>query len=263
MSAVRRIAHIARREWLELRRQRAMLAVISALFLAIAAIAATALLLLERVAAGPALLASLAVWLPGEGIEPGAAVDAMAGTVVGFFNWLIFTQFLGISAVLAGHTVLHDRQCHTLPFLLLAPVRRVELVAGKVLGATAPPFVLYVVLSGGASLLASSLVVTAPYADRLPPSPAWLVAFFLGGPAWSLFTCTVCAIVSSLSRDVRTAQQGVWFVMFFATFACGFMLAALLPEGVFVQLGVAVVGLTATAGALAAGGLVISRDLSR
>jgi ABC-type transport system involved in multi-copper enzyme maturation permease subunit len=240
-----------------------MIAMIASLYLCIGAIATGALLLLQEVASDPRYLANLALWLPADGLDPAAALQALAGTVVTFFDWLVFTQFLGFAAVLAGHSVLHDRQVQALPFLLLAPIRRYELLLGKVLGAVAIPLVLYAFISGGASALAASLPVAAPYADRLPTAPAWWVAFLLGGPAWAVFVCAVCAIVSSLARDVRTAQQGVWFVMFFATFACGWLLSSLLPRGVGVQLLVAGLGAVAGAVALAAGAQVISRDLSR
>ena len=81
-----------------------------------------------------------------------------------------------IAAVLAGHSVLHDRQSGTLTFLLLAPVRRTELLLGKVLGAIGPSFAMYLVISGGATVLASTFAITEPYAVRLPPSPPFLVA---------------------------------------------------------------------------------------
>jgi energy-coupling factor transporter ATP-binding protein EcfA2 len=258
-----RILRIARREWLEQGRQPAMLSVIAALFLAIALLVVTALVLLDLVAASDDLTAALASWMPAVGMDGYAAVEALAGSVVGASNWLLFTQFLGITAVQAGHTVLHDRQCGALPFLLLAPIRRIELLFGKVLGAMGPPTALYLLLSGAASALAASLDVTAAHADRLPPAPAWFVAFFLGGPIWGAFIATLCAIVSGLAEDVRTAQQGVWFLMFFATFACGFLLAGLLPQGPAVQAAVALLGLAATTGAQLVGSRMLSRDLGR
>ena len=90
-----------------------------------------------------------------------------------------------------------------------------------------------------------------------------MIAFFVGGPLWAMLVAALCAIVSTLSRDVRTAQQAVWFVMFFATFLCGYLLAVLVPEGPMVQLAVAGVGGFATWGAIAAGSQIIRRDLRR
>lgn len=260
---ITRLWHIATREWREQLRQPAMLAVISALFLVIAVLVVSALGILELIAADPKLMDGLAEWFPEAGVDAQGVVHTLAGFVVTGSTWLVFTQFLGITAVLAGHAVLHDRQCGTLPFLLLAPVRRSEILLGKVIGVLLPPFLLFVLLSGAAALISSTLSVAGPHAAMLPPSPAWFIAFFLGAPMWAAFIASLCSIVSSLAKDVRTAQQTVWFVMLFATMGCGYLLAGLLPRGPAVQLGVAAVGLLCTAGALAAGSMVISRDLSR
>jgi ABC-type transport system involved in multi-copper enzyme maturation permease subunit len=258
----RRILHLARREWLEQVRQPAMLASIGTLFVAISGLVSLALILLNRIAGDPVLIAQLSQWTPALGID-GDPIPPLVTTVVSIANWLIFTQFLGITAVLAGHAILHDRQVGTLPFLLLAPVRRIELVAGKVFGAIGPSLLLYLVVSGAAGITAAALPVTTPLADRLPPSPAWGIAFLVGGPMWACAVSTVCTLISAATRDVRTAQQVVWLLMFFATFFCGFLLAALLPRGAGVELGVAGLGAVAFGAALVVGSQVISRDLGR
>ncbi|MCO4743900.1 MAG: ABC transporter permease subunit [Proteobacteria bacterium] len=258
-----RILLIARREWLEQRRQPAMLGVIAFLDAVIAGLALSAMVVLMLLDRDPVAAQQFQDALPGFGAEPGQLIGELVSTVIPLTNWLIFTQFLGMSAVLAGHSVLHDRQENTLPFLLLAPLRRFELLAGKVVGSIGMPFVFYVIFSGGACALIAAMPVAAPHAATLPPSPAWMVAFFLGGPAWAGAIGAVCAIVSTMSRDVRTAQQAVWLVVLFAQFSCGLMLTALLPSGVLVQIGVALAGLGTAALTLWLGSQVISRDLSR
>jgi ABC-type Na+ efflux pump permease subunit len=260
---MRRILHIAKREWLEQRRQPAMLGIIAVLDAVVSGLALTAVGLMQLIAADEKMMVALHRSLPGLAESPEAIVQYVVGIVVPITNWLIFTQFLGIAAVLAGHSVLHDRQVNTLPFLLLAPLRRVELLTGKVLGAIGAPFLLYVLFSGGACLLLGQMSVTQGFRETLPPNPAWMVAFFLGGPAWALAIGSVCAIISSLSRDVRTAQQGVWLVVLVGQFACGLMLTLLLPEGPLVQLGVAGFGASVAAFVIWLGSQVISRDLSR
>ena len=257
-----RVLHIARREWLEQRRQPAMLAVIGALYGLVGGIVLAALLLMQVVAMEPARLATLTSVLGGA-VDGRQVVDAAVGGTVAAYNFLMYSQFLGIAAVLAGHAVLHDRQCGTLTFLLLAPVRRGELLVGKVLGAVGPAFALYLVISGGASLVAASLPVTASHDQHLPTNPAWWVAFLLGGPLWAVFIGTVCTIVSSVAKDVRTSQQGVWFVVFFATMICGFLLTWALPYGIAGQLAVAGLAALGAAGAAMVGASIISRDVSR
>ncbi len=260
---MKRVLLIARREWLEQRRQPAMLGIVATTFALIAGLALATLGLLEFALSDPTLTAQVGALLPVGDEQPDELLRGMVGSVVGLANWLLFTQFLGISAVLAGHSILHDRQTGALPFLLLAPVRRAELLAGKVVGSIGPAMALYLLISGAAYVAMALLPATAGFAQRLPPSPAWLVSFCLGGPAWALFLGTVCAIISSVARDVRTAQQAVWFAVLFASFGCGFLLAVLLSEGVVVQVAVAITGLLCAAGALAAGSQIISRDLGR
>jgi len=257
-----RILHIARREWLELSRQRAMLGVISSLFVVISMLVLATLVLLNIAVSNPEASERLAIWLAASGMELDLE-QSLVGTVLSVTNFLFFTQYLGIAAVLAGHTVLHDRQCHTLPFLLLAPVRRFELLAGKVLGAIGIPTALYFLVNGVAAALMSGLAITEPVSFMLPPSPGWLVAFFVGGPAWAMCVSTLCAIVSALVRDVRAAQQVVWFIMFFATFGCGLMLVGSMESGLVAEGIVAGMGVLASVSALWVGAQVISRDLGR
>lgn len=263
-----RIWHIASREWMEQRRQPWMMVAIGSLFLLIGLLYAGALALLEKLRVTPAAHHDMLAWLPSIGLDPGAsdpvvALRSLAAVVVGVGTWLIFTQYLGITAVLAGHSVLYDRERGALPFLLLAPVRRTELLAGKVLGAIGPSTALYLLISGAASAFAGSLPVTADAAQRLPPSPEFLIAFVFGGPIWAAAVSAVAAVLSALSSDVRTAQQGVWFVMFFATFGCGYLLAGMLGAGVPATISVVAFGVLCNSAAMIVGGQVISRDLGR
>ena len=86
------IAHIARREWLEQRRQPAMLAVIGSLYGIVAALVLVAVGALDFVGAEPD---RLAVFVQLGGVDdPRASIDALAGSADGIFTFLVFTQFL-------------------------------------------------------------------------------------------------------------------------------------------------------------------------
>lgn len=257
-----RILHIARREWLEQWRQPTMLAVIGGLYVLITLVVLSPLAMLQFVATRPEVLGSLQGVL-GDAMTADDLIQAGAGFVLVTFNFLLFTQFLGIAAVMAGHAVLHDRQTGTLTFLLLSPVSRFELFTGKVFGAIGPTFVMYLVVSGGTAISMLGFPVTASNPDYLPSNPAWWVAFLLGGPAWGVFIATVCTIVSSFASDVRTSQQAVWMVMFFGQFLCGLLLTNGLSSGVGAQLAVAAAGAIAATAALAVGSLTFRRDLGR
>jgi ABC-type transport system involved in multi-copper enzyme maturation permease subunit len=259
----RRTVHIAQREWREQFRQPAMLAVINGLFVIVAGLVVLAVAMLQSIADDPATMAHLATILSESGLEPAAAISGTVQSTVLAYNFLIYAQYLGISAVLAGHAILHDRQCGTLTFLLLAPVRRGELLLGKVLGAIGPTTVSYALVNATAGLLITSFSITEPLGTHLPPNPAWWVALLLGGPAWAMWVGAVCVTVSSVARDVRTAQQAVWFVVFFATLLAGFLLTMALPQGAGMQLAAAAVAAFGTAITLLVGAQAISRDLGR
>jgi ABC-type Na+ efflux pump permease subunit len=259
---VNRIVTIAAREAREIVRQPATMASIASLFTAIAMLLVVALVLLQLVATVGEADEALRAWLQALGLGS-ADVSDLYGLVVGAGAFLLVTQYLGICGVLAGHTLLHDRLCGTLPFLLLAPVGRAELLAGKVAGALVAPTALYLVtqilVMGGAA----ALPLGGASAGVLPPSPTWVVAALIGGPVWAAAIAVVCAIVSALARDVRAAQQGVWLIMLFATLGAGYLLAGRLADGVLVQLLVAAGGAGLAAAALAVGGRILSRDLGR
>lgn len=257
-----RILWIARREWLEQRRQPVMLAAIATLHLVIGGLTVALIGMLDWLIRNPQGT-DLLVQALGPGREPVDLLRELGGSALGLYAFLAFTQSLGISSVLAGHAVLHDRQCGTLSFLLLAPVNRTDLLVGKVLGAIGWPVALHLAIDGVCAALCAATDLGRAHPAWVPLSGAWWVAHLLTGPAWALFLGAVCTLVSSAARDVRTAQQGVWFVMFFATLGAGLLLTWSLPAGLGVQLGVLAFAATGAAATLAVGAQWISRDLGR
>ena len=258
-----RVWLIARREWLEQVRQPSMLASFAVLLSLVGGLFFLILGMFDLVAGTPAKMELFQRNLDAAGVKGGVSLEAFTGVVVNFYNFMSFTQVLGISAMLAGHAILHDRTHHTLPFLFLAPVRRAELLAGKVLGATGLPLAGSILINGLIGLACAALDITATYDDRLPPAPGWIVGFLFAGPAWTLCVATLCAIVSSFARDVRTAQQGVWVIVFFATITCGVAINALVPAGAIAEGILAILGIGAAGVALAGGSMLLSRELTR
>lgn len=256
------VASVVRREWLEQRRQPWMLATMGSLIGIISGLVIVTVVLLGVVSTGDTEQI-FATALSAFGIAPDNAVPATVSALVGLFHFLLFTQLLGMTAVLAGHAVLHDRQVGTLPFLLLTPLPRGAWLMGKVLGAVGTPLLLYGLFGGLASLYLSLSPLAVHEAAQLPFSGGWVVAFFLGGPAWATFVATVCAVLSAVARDVRTAQQGVWFLLFFTSLLCGWLLGGLMDQGAALQSIVAATGALCALIAGVAGNLLLARDLSR
>ncbi|MFT7519268.1 MAG: ABC-type Na+ efflux pump permease subunit [Kiritimatiellia bacterium] len=238
-----------------------MMGVILFLFVAIAGFVVGAIALLDLIAQNPDAVTLFEAWFPALGFA-GMHISEVIASVIAMGNFLLFTQYLGISSVLAGHTVLHDRQCHTLPFLLLAPVTRLQVLLGKVLGAIGLSTITYIVLAVLSMGIVSSFPVAADQANILPRSSAWWIAVLLGGPLWALGVASICTAVSAIARDVRTAQQTVAFVMFFSTFTAGSLLAGFMADGPVAELVIAAMGGLLAVGALAVGVQVVKRDLS-
>lgn len=259
MTGLDRVRRVIAKEVLEQRRQPVMLLTVAALFVLVAALGATGTLLLDRLTHDPQLAHTL-TGFAGEGIldELVSIQDAVLVMTV----FLGVSQYLGVCAVLAGQGMLHERQCGTFTFLLLAPVRRLELLAGKVVGALAIPTAMYL----ATALLTSMAVSGSDAVARAPwlavPDPAWIVGIGLTGPSWTLACASACTLISARAADVRTAQQGVWLLVFFATVALGPLLTATLSAGPGLQLLSAAAGALSGATLLYTGALLTRRDLS-
>ncbi len=260
MSGVARIRRIMAREILEQRRQPAMLITVAALFAAVSALGVVGTVLLDRLAHDAAMQTTLSGFA-GDALI--ADLAPMQDAVLAMTVFLGISQYLGVCAVLAGHGMLHERQCGTFTFLLLAPVRRLELLMGKVAGALLVPTALYLFTTVVTSILlsGSDAVARAPY--MAVPSAAWVVGIGLAGPAWTMACASACTLISAHVADVRTAQQAVWLVVFFATVALGPLITAALPAGPGVQLLSAGAGALASGTLLYAGALLTRRDLGR
>lgn len=257
-----RVLILARHEWLEIRRQPSVLASMAVLFGMVGGLFLFIAVLFQSILGSPEKQALFQQNLETAGIRGSLGVDALGSTLVAGFNWIATTQVLGFAAMLAGHAVLHDRQVGTLGFLLLSPVSRLELLLGKTIGAAVPPLLVHLVVNGLVGVSLAALPMNAPLADRLPPAGGWMVGFLVAGPAWTFFVCSICTVLSSFARDVRAAQQGVWFVVFFATLSCAVLINGLLTMGPFVQLLVASLGMLGAVVTLGIGARVIRRDLS-
>jgi ABC-type transport system involved in multi-copper enzyme maturation permease subunit len=258
-----RIWAIVHREWTENLRQRWLLVTLGGQLALISGAALWLLSFLERFSQIPNGDRKLAYWAEVLGLPLTDPMNQLVGLVVGAMDYLVLTQLLGMTAVLAGHAALHDRQTGTLPFLLLAPIRRMELLIGKVLGALSLPLAFYLTIGGVSIGWAATMPVSAGQAAYLPPSGGWMVAFFLGAPAWATLVGALCVSISSIARDVRTSQQAAWVLVFFATFVVGPLLVNLMALGAFAQLVIAGVGALLSVVALGFASLLISRDLGR
>jgi len=257
---VKRVWHIARREWLEQLRQPALIGVMATLHGVIALLVLTALASIDRLS-DPEMRDIMAPFV-NDPAELPAWLEGLAGSTLSLFVFLSLSQFLGLASVLAGHSILHDRQVGTLTFLLLAPIRRAELLLGKVLGAVGLASTLHIGIDGVTALLTTRFAVAAAHPVWLPVSVVWWWAFLVTGPVWAAFVGSMCVIISSQARDVRLAQQGVWFVVFFATLFAGLLVTWALTEGLAAQIGATLLGVAGLVAMLVIGVAAFERDVT-
>lgn len=220
------IVHIARREALEQLRNPMMLGICAVLYALVGGVVLCALLLLDAIEGAERLAALASI----TGAAPEVFLDSAVTGCLMAFNFLLYSQYLGFVGVIAGHSLLHDRQLGTLPFLLLAPVSRGRLLLGKSVGAWALVTLLTVVFGAGMGIGLALLDVTAGHDALTARSLGWWLALGISGPAWGVFVAMAAAVTSSLARDVRLAQQAVWFIVFFVQLIVAFLVTGSLAS---------------------------------
>lgn len=252
------LLRIARTEVLEHRRQPGMLAFLVANYLLWVVVFGGVFVALDRVEADPAATAMLRDQYASMGVE----LDAVLRVAVSSMGAILFTNLPLYVAILAGTSVIHDRTTGTLPFHMLAPLTRRQLLAGKLLGAMAIPLVLHLTLAGPACLALGRLDVLAPWSVMLGGSAAWWVSLLVGGPASAALVGALGTVISALSSDVRTSMQGTSFFMGILSLGIGVVLVDGTAWGLLPQLAFAGACLVGAAAILLVGAAIISRDLA-
>lgn len=255
---MRRFLRIARTEILEHRRQPWMIFILALNYVVFIGGFGLAFLLFEGVTRNPESLAQLKQQMSAYGVQ----LDTMLQLGVSTYGSLIFTNLPLYVAIMSGTSVIHDRESGTMPFLMLAPVTRQQLLAGKLAGAMAIPLVFHLVFVGGSSLILVRFASLAPYAAKLGASPEWWLAFLFGAPASAAFVGALGTVISALSRDVRTSMQYTSFFIGLLSLGIGSVLVDGITQGVPLQLLFAGGCLVATALTLLLGARLISRDVT-
>ena len=253
-----RLLRIARTEVLEHRRQPWMIFILAANYVLWICVFGVLFLIINGVSGRPETLASLKQQLAGFGVELGAFLQVATST----FGSLSFTNLPLYVAIMSGTSVLHDRECGTMPFLMLAPVTRRQLLVGKLAGAMTIPLAFHLLFVGTSSILLGRLESLAPYAHKFGASPAWWLAFLVGAPASAAFVGALGTVISALSRDFRTSMQYTSFFIGLLSLGIGFVLVDGISKGVMLQAVYAGGCIVATALTLLVGARLISKDVT-
>jgi ABC-2 type transport system permease protein len=194
---------ILRREWTEMVRNRLLVStiVIPPIILTVAPIA------LAGVVGARALPPELATQVLAQRPEwaaftPGELAGAFAvQQFLAFF--LLMPAYIPLS--IATFSIIGEKLARSLEPVLAAPIRTIELLAGKSVAALVPgilagwvTYVVFVVLAS---------VVYGPNLIGVVTDPSWLAGVFLLGPALGLASVVAGVLVSARVNDPRVAQQ--------------------------------------------------------
>lgn len=117
--------------------------------------------------------------------------------------FLLMPAYIPLS--IATFSIIGEKQARSLEPVLAAPIRTVELLAGKAIAALVPGIV-----AGWATYLAFVSLATLVYGPHLlgvVTDPSWLTGVLVLGPAVGLSSVVAAVIVSSRVNDPRVAQQ--------------------------------------------------------
>ena len=194
---------ILRREWAETVRNRLLMATI----LVPPMILTVAPIVLSGVVGDRSLPADFTTQILAQRPEwAGFSPKELAGafTVQQFLAFfLLMPAYIPLS--IATFSIIGEKQARSLEPVLAAPIRTVELLAGKAIAALVPG-----VLAGWATyvvFVALASVVYGPHLFGVVTDPSWLAGVFLLGPAVGLASVVSGVIVSSRVNDPRVAQQ--------------------------------------------------------
>ena len=255
---MKRFLRIAHTEVLEHRRQPWMLFILAANYGLWICLFGLLFMGLDSASSDPELMAPFKQQLAGLGIK----FDGFLQLAASSFGSLSFTNLPLFVAIMSGTSVLHDRECGTMPYLMLAPVTRGQLLAGKLAGAMAIPLGFHLVFVGTSSLVLGQLDLLAPFAAKFGASPAWWVAFLIGAPASAAFVGALGTVISALSKDVRTSMQYTSFFISLLSLGISFVLVEGISQGVALQLAFAGGCAVATVLTLLLGARLISQDVT-
>ncbi len=195
---------ILRKEFLEIAQQRILLYGIllpALLFVVIP------LIFLQRVGngsnAGALKVPSL------RGLTVHEYTQALVGTE--FSNFFLLLSMI-VPSVIAAYSIIGEKTNHTLEPLLATPVRRWQLLAGKMLSALLPA-VLVTWISGGIFIAELAILTDANVVSHVVTA-GWLILFIACTPLLGLIAVAIMTAISSRVNDTRTAQQlSIWAVI--------------------------------------------------
>lgn len=192
---------ILRKEFREIVQQRVLL---FSILLPPLLFAVLPLILLQRVGAGSR---ASSLTIPSLG---GLTIHEYAQGVVGtaFSNVYLLLPMI-VPSIVAAYSIIGEKNNRTLEPVLATPVRRWQLLTGKILSALLPA-VIVTWISGGIFIAELAIFTDANVVSHVVTA-GWLILFFACTPLLGLIAVAIMTAISSRVNDTRTAQQlSIW-----------------------------------------------------
>ncbi len=128
-----------------------------------------------------------------------------------FSNIFILLSMI-VPSTIAAYSIIGEKTSHTLEPLLATPVRRWQLLAGKMLAALLPAVL--VTWVSGCLFIAELAILTDANVVSHVVTGGWLILFIACTPLLGLIAVAVMTAISSQVNDTHTAQQlSIWAVV--------------------------------------------------
>jgi ABC-2 type transport system permease protein len=194
---------ILRREWMETLRNRLLLSTI----LVPPVLLTVAPIILAGAVGERTLPADLARQILSQKPEWASFTPSELAGAFAVQQFLVFFLLMPayIPLSIATFSIIGEKQARSLEPVLAAPIRTVELLAGKAIAALVPG-----VLAGWVTYVAFVILASVVYGRALlgvVTDGSWLAGVFLLGPAVGLSSVVAGVIVSARVNDPRVAQQ--------------------------------------------------------
>ncbi len=251
------VLRVARTEVLEHWRQPSMLLIMVVTYVAFIAAFGIAFLAIQIVSTDPTMMALVQVQLDAAGID----FDALVYTGSAGFVTMVFWNLPLYCALIGANSVLHERTYGTMPFVMLSPLTRFQLLVGKLIGVMAIPTLLHLGFVGLSTLLLSRLAILESSGAMMGGSGSWWIAFLFSTPLMAVLITSIGTVISALSRDVRTALLYTQFLTALFGIASSALIVDMLKETAVVQVVFSVVCFFGGLAALTIGARLISRDV--
>lgn len=149
------------------------------------------------------------------------AIPSLAGlTLHEYTQGVIGTTFSNVYILLpmivpsfiAAYSIIGEKNNRTLEPVLATPVRRWQLLTGKMLSAVLPA-IMVTWISGGLFIAELAIFADANVVSHVATA-GWLTLFIAGTPLLGLIAVAIMTAISSRVNDTRTAQQlSIWGVI--------------------------------------------------